>query len=108
MTKLELTEEERRTLLRLVRDALDAMRFPLSPEAERLRALAGKLRDKTVAGTAARGSRASKFRTVAGATHRRARYARRAHSALRLFRRVWQSRRLLNGQDIGTERGARD
>jgi hypothetical protein len=45
VTKLELTEEERRTLLRLVRDALDAMRFPLSSEAEQLRAPAEKLRD---------------------------------------------------------------
>jgi hypothetical protein len=35
--RLELTEHERRTLLRLVRDALDATRYPLSPEAELLR-----------------------------------------------------------------------
>ncbi len=43
MTRLDLTEDERRTLLRLVRDAIDASRFPLSPEVEALRALAEKL-----------------------------------------------------------------
>jgi hypothetical protein len=41
----DLTDEERRTLLRLVRDALDATRFPMSPEAELLRELAETLRD---------------------------------------------------------------
>lgn len=41
--KLDLTDEERRPLLRLVRDALDASRYPLSPEAALLRELAEKL-----------------------------------------------------------------
>ena len=34
--KLDLTEDERRILLRLVRDAIDASRFPLSPETDAL------------------------------------------------------------------------
>ena len=45
-TKLDLTDEERRALLRLVRDAIDASRFPMSPETEMLRELAEKLRDE--------------------------------------------------------------
>jgi len=44
--KLDLTDEERRLLLRLVRDALDATKFPLSLEAELLRELAEKLSEK--------------------------------------------------------------
>jgi hypothetical protein len=38
--KLELSNGARRLLLRLVRDALDATKFPMSPEAEVLRELA--------------------------------------------------------------------
>jgi hypothetical protein len=41
--KIDLTERERRLLIRLVRDAIDASRYPLSPEVETLRAMAEKL-----------------------------------------------------------------
>ena len=43
MTRLDLTEDERRTLLRLVRDALREPKYPLSREIEALRAVAEKL-----------------------------------------------------------------
>jgi hypothetical protein len=42
--KLDLSDEERRILLRLVRDALDGTKYPLAPEAELLRELAERLR----------------------------------------------------------------
>ena len=45
MRRIELSEDDRRLLLKLVRDALEATRYPLSPPAERLRALVEKLRD---------------------------------------------------------------
>jgi hypothetical protein len=41
--RLELTDEERGMLLRLVRDELAMTRFPMSPQAKLLRALAIKL-----------------------------------------------------------------
>ena len=41
--KLDLANDERAMLLRLVRAALRETRFPLSLKAERLRALAAKL-----------------------------------------------------------------
>jgi hypothetical protein len=47
MLKLDLTEAERRSLLRLVRDAMAATRYPLSPEADVLRELAEKLKGDT-------------------------------------------------------------
>jgi hypothetical protein len=43
---LQLTDEERLTLLRLVWAELREMPYPLSLEGERLRALADKLGDK--------------------------------------------------------------
>jgi hypothetical protein len=46
MRRIELSENERRLLLKLVRDALEATRYPLSPDADRLRALDEKLRDE--------------------------------------------------------------
>ena len=46
MRRVELSESDRRLLLKLVRDALDATRYPLSPDADRLRALVEKLHDE--------------------------------------------------------------
>jgi uncharacterized coiled-coil protein SlyX len=43
MNLLSLTEDERLTLLRLVRDELAETRYPMSLKAKRLRALADKL-----------------------------------------------------------------
>ena len=43
LTTRDLTDEERRALLRLVRDALAETRFPMSPEAKLLRSLLYKL-----------------------------------------------------------------
>jgi hypothetical protein len=46
--KIELTIEERQALFRLVNDALESPRFPLSPEIETLRHIGDKLQgDKT-------------------------------------------------------------
>ena len=42
--KIDLSAEERRLLLRLIRDALDSTQYPLAPENEVLRELADKLR----------------------------------------------------------------
>jgi hypothetical protein len=42
--KLEITEEERATLLRLLEEELRDPKFPLSPEVEALRTVAEKLR----------------------------------------------------------------
>jgi hypothetical protein len=55
VVKLELSDEERRTVLRLVRDALDASRFPLSPEAEMLHKLAERLKGALTQGRGADG-----------------------------------------------------
>jgi hypothetical protein len=44
MRRIELSENERRLLLKLVQDTLEATRYPLSPDADRLRALVDKLR----------------------------------------------------------------
>jgi hypothetical protein len=38
-----LTDEERQTLLRLIKDALESPRYPLSPEVEALRRIVEKL-----------------------------------------------------------------
>jgi len=46
MRRIELSENERRLLHKLVQDALEATRFPLSPDGDRLRALVEKLRDE--------------------------------------------------------------
>jgi len=43
MTTLELTSEERQALLRLLEDALQSPRWPLSPDVEALRKVAEKL-----------------------------------------------------------------
>jgi hypothetical protein len=40
---INLTDEERQVLLRLLKDALVAPRFPLSPEVEALRRIVEKL-----------------------------------------------------------------
>ena len=42
--KIDLSADERRVLLRLIRDALDSTQYPLAPENEVLRELADKLR----------------------------------------------------------------
>ena len=42
--KIDLSAEERRVLLRLIRDALDSTKYPLAPEVKVLRDLADKLR----------------------------------------------------------------
>jgi len=42
--KIDLSAEERRLLLRLIRDALDSTKYPLAPELKVLRDLADKLR----------------------------------------------------------------
>ena len=42
--KIDLSAEERRVLLRLIRDALDSTKYPLAPELKVLRDLADKLR----------------------------------------------------------------
>ena len=42
--KIDLSAEERRVLMRLIRDALDSTQYPLAPENEVLRELADKLR----------------------------------------------------------------
>ncbi|HEV2549011.1 MAG TPA: hypothetical protein VGU20_16840 [Stellaceae bacterium] len=42
--KFDLTDEERRTLLRLLDAALEDPKYPLAPEVEALRAVAEKLR----------------------------------------------------------------
>ena len=42
--KIDLSAEEGRLLLRLIRDALDSTQYPLAPENEVLRELADKLR----------------------------------------------------------------
>ena len=42
--KIDLSAEERRVLLRLIRDALDSTKYPLAPEMKVLRDLADKLR----------------------------------------------------------------
>jgi hypothetical protein len=44
MTRLELTDEERRALILLIEAALHNPKYPLSPEVEALRAVAEKLR----------------------------------------------------------------
>jgi hypothetical protein len=44
VTKLELTDEERQALLRLIEAALPDPKYPLSPEVEALRRVAEKLR----------------------------------------------------------------
>jgi hypothetical protein len=41
--KIDLTNEERQALLRLISTALESPRFPLSPELEALRRIAEKL-----------------------------------------------------------------
>jgi hypothetical protein len=40
---INLTDEERQTLLRLIKDALESPRYPLSPDVESLRRVAEKL-----------------------------------------------------------------
>ena len=42
--KIDLSAEERRVLLRLIRDAMDSTKYPLAPEVKVLRDLADKLR----------------------------------------------------------------
>jgi hypothetical protein len=42
--KIDLSAEERRVLLRLIRDVLDSAKYPLAPELKVLRDLADKLR----------------------------------------------------------------
>jgi hypothetical protein len=42
--KIDLSAEERRVLLRLIREALDETKYPLAPELKVLRELADKLR----------------------------------------------------------------
>jgi hypothetical protein len=42
--KIELTNEERQALLRIVEDAVEQSRYQLSPETEALRRIAEKLR----------------------------------------------------------------
>jgi hypothetical protein len=42
--KIDLSAEERRVLLRLIRDALDSTKYPLAPENELPSDLADKLR----------------------------------------------------------------
>ena len=42
--KIDLSTEERRVLLRLIRDAMDSTKYPLAPEVKVLRDLADKLR----------------------------------------------------------------
>ena len=42
--KIDLSAEERRVLLRLIRDAMDSTKYPLAPELKVLRDLADKLR----------------------------------------------------------------
>jgi hypothetical protein len=42
--KIDLSAEERRVLMRLIRDALDSAKYPLAPELKVLRDLADKLR----------------------------------------------------------------
>jgi len=46
MTKLELTDDERAALLRVIEGAIKDPRYPLSPEVEVLRAVAEKLRER--------------------------------------------------------------
>jgi len=46
MTKLDLTDEERRALILLIDAALHDPKYPLSPEIEALRAVAEKLRER--------------------------------------------------------------
>jgi hypothetical protein len=43
--KLDLTDEEREALLRVIEAAIQASRFPLSPETEALKRVADKLRE---------------------------------------------------------------
>jgi hypothetical protein len=40
---IDLTDEERQALLRLIKDALASPRYPLSPEVEALRRIAEKI-----------------------------------------------------------------
>jgi hypothetical protein len=42
--KIDLSAEERRVLLRLIKEALDSAKYPLSPGLKVLRGLADKLR----------------------------------------------------------------
>jgi len=42
--KIDLSTEERRVLLRLIKDELDSAKYPLAPELKVLRDLADKLR----------------------------------------------------------------
>jgi hypothetical protein len=42
--KIDLSAEERRVLLRLIKEELDSARYPLAPELKVLRDLADKLR----------------------------------------------------------------
>jgi hypothetical protein len=48
MTTLDLTQEEAEALTRLLSDAIDNDRFPLSPRIQTLRAIRGKIRPDPV------------------------------------------------------------
>jgi len=51
---LELTDEETAALIRLLRNAIDDDRYPLSPRVQTLRAILGKLRPEPARRAASR------------------------------------------------------